>query len=396
MWAVDLTHTTHTAAQTGIQQVCRNLYRALAENSDAAPVVFDRFSGKWRLPESRELARLKPGMDAVPPGKRSSAWTLGQKVRGYRARLTGQKQILPAIEGLFCPEIFDPSRDRSLFGANLPARIPRVAYFYDAIPVRYPQWTPKATVKRFPAYLAKLADFDHVACISRSSENDLLEYWKGTGIQPSARTSTIPLGLREHLWKADGERREAPPAPDPVVLMVGTLEARKNHLSLLGACEELWSSGMRFNLRLAGMLNRETGSAAAEKIRELSAAGWPIHWEGAVSNRRLAELYGEADIFVYPSHHEGFGLPVLEALAHGLPVLTTGLGALGELSGDGGCLACDGTREGIREALCSLVTEPQRRLALAEEARQRPIRTMRDAARELASLFQELSASSSC
>ncbi|MEX0325654.1 MAG: glycosyltransferase family 4 protein [Puniceicoccaceae bacterium] len=394
MWAIDLTHTTHTGAQTGIQQVCRNLAREL--QGAVVPIVYDRFAAQWRGLDNDEKAHLVPATDAEPPARRSSRWSTLQKARGYFRRVTRKPANIQAVQGLFCPEIFDPSREAVLSNSTIFHGLPRVAYFYDAIALKHPQWTPARTVERFPAYLRKLAEFDHVTCISEASRADLLSFWDQEGIVGKALTSVIPLGLRSQL--SSGQRNARPdtlPA-NPVVLMVGTLEARKNHLGLLEACEELWASGMSFKLRLAGMLNRETGSAAADRIRELTAKGRPIKWEGAVSNRRLLELFEEADIFTYPSLHEGFGMPVLEALSHGLPVVTTRGGALEELAEGGGCLVSDGSPAGIRSDLESLLKDADLYRRLSGEASRRPVRTMRNTAEDLLELFQELMLKPSC
>jgi glycosyltransferase involved in cell wall biosynthesis len=370
MWAIDLTHSTHSSAQTGIQQVCRNLARILESDGTALPVVHDRYSGNWRPLDAEERLQLHPDPARKPARKRSSSWSSSQKLRGRWARWSGWGPRLPGIQGLFCPELFDTRRDSAIFGENLPPDAPRLAYFHDAIALKFPQWTPKGTVERFPAYLGALARFDHVACISRSSESDLQAFWAEGKIEPKARTSVVSLGLRQYF----GEDRPAAAVPGhPVVLMVGTLEARKNHLALLEACETLWNGGFQFELRLAGMLNRETGAPAAAKVAALAEAGHPVTWEGAVSNQRLAELYSEATVFTYPSLYEGFGLPVLEALAHGLPVLMTTHGALGDLAGKG-CLTCDGSPVGIGEGLKRLISEPGLRQLLAEEASRRTMR----------------------
>jgi len=265
-----------------------------------------------------------------------------------------------------------------------------VAYFYDAIPVKFPEWTPEKTVSRYPDYLRALARFDHVACISRASERDLHDAWKDLKIGRIPPTSAIPLGLpfnrASDLSRDDHSYQEG----TPVVLMVGTLEARKNHLAVLQACEDLWRSGLEFQLRLIGMLNKETGTDAAIKIDQLAQQGYPVEWEGAVSNDRLSTVYSKADIFLYPSLYEGFGLPVLEALAHGLPTITTIKGALSELVEGGGCLPCGDNSAGIAESLRILLTDKEQCQKLSGEARKRPIRSMRDACNDLGSLFQEL------
>ncbi|MEX0330284.1 MAG: glycosyltransferase family 4 protein [Puniceicoccaceae bacterium] len=388
MWAIDLTHTTHTGAQTGIQQVCRNLAREL--QGEAFPVVYDRFASQWRSLDRIERTNLEPSPTAEPPAKRSSRWSTLQKTRGYLRRLTRRQTEIQTVQGLFCPEIFDPSRETVLFNHGTFPGKPRLAYFYDAIALKHPQWTPSKTVDRFPGYLRKLAEFDHVTCISEASRADLLTFWDKEGIVGKALTSVTPLGLRSQLSTGHSSARTGILPANPVVLMIGTLEARKNHLGLLEACEELWASGTSFKLRLAGMLNKETGTPAVDRIRELSKKGRPVKWEGAVSNQRLLELYEETDIFAYPSFHEGFGMPVLEALSHGLPVITTRGGALEELAEGGGCLISDGSPSGIRSNLESLLKDAEQYSRLSGEAARRPVRTMRHVAEDLSELFQEL------
>lgn len=388
MWAFDLSHSTHSSAQTGIQQVCRSLARIFESDGAALPVVHDRYSGSWRPLDSLERTLLHPDPSLKPPRKRSSSWSTAQKMRGRWARWTGMGPRLPGIAGLFCPELFEARRDTAIFDSNIPPGLPRVAYFHDAIALKFPQWTPRGTVERFPAYLRALARFDHVACISTSSERDLLDFWETFKIQPKATTSVVSLGLRESLARPSASQPH--PAGTPVVLMVGTLEARKNHLALLEACECLWKEGLSFELRLAGMLNKETGSPAVAKVAALAGTGHPVTWEGAVSNQRLLELFSQASVFTYPSLYEGFGLPVLEALAHGLPVLMTTRGALGDLAGKG-CLTCDGTAKGIEAGLRRLIGEPGLRDALTGEASGRSVRSLHDTAADLKSLFQEIS-----
>jgi glycosyltransferase involved in cell wall biosynthesis len=165
--------------------------------------------------------------------------------------------------------------------------------------------------------------------------------------------------------------------------MVGTLEARKNHLALLEAAESLWARGLRFELKLVGMLNRETGTPAGERIRELQRRGRPLAWPGALPESALMQALREADLFIYPSRYEGFGLPVLEALAHGLPCITSDNSALRELSGDGGILTCGVSTESITAALEALIRFPEKREALRQEALARPLRTMADVCADL-------------
>jgi glycosyltransferase involved in cell wall biosynthesis len=389
MWAIDLTHTSHTRARTGIQKVCLTLLKELGQDGRLRPLVHDRYAGQWRDPDREETNCLRDAGDEVPPGRRSSRWSWRQQLRGRLARFVSRRKNPDGVTGLFCPEIIDSARISSLLEDTWTGSLTKVALFHDAIAVTHPEWCPARTVEHFPNYLVALSRFDHVICISESSRQDLLQFWQSKGITP-APNSVVSLGLAGKPAVESPERESPGPGKEPVILMVGTLEARKNHLALLQACGELWAQGLRFELKLAGMLNRETGTKAAQLVESLRKEGRPVQWLGPVSDDELASLYKSADIFTYPSLYEGFGLPVLEALAHGLPVLTTNGGALGELSGGGGCRTCDGSVEGIRMELRALVEDPDLRSRLALEARQRQIRSMRQCAEEIGSLLQEL------
>ena len=101
MWAIDLTHTSHTGAQTGIQQVSRNLVRELMESGPVTPLVHDRYSRRWRPLDDLERAHLEPRPEAVPPEKRSSTWSAGQQIRGWWHRLSPRGPVIPGLEGIF-------------------------------------------------------------------------------------------------------------------------------------------------------------------------------------------------------------------------------------------------------------------------------------------------------
>lgn len=388
MWGVDLSHTAHTRARTGIQHVCRELMGEFARHHTGRPIVYDRYARQWRPPDRLERALIRPSASGGPTGKRSGQWTRWQKLRGRLSLLLSKRSTeaaLDGLEGLFIPELFDVKRDAAIRAC----RLPRVGMFYDAIPVLHPEWTPRSTVERFPDYLRVLATMDRVLCISECSERDLYASWAKLDIQPKATTAVVPLGLpRSRIPGPDDKVSEFKEKEAPVFLMIGTLEARKNHLSLLEASELLWKAGLSFELRLVGMLNRETGQPVVHRLKHLQATGRPVAWEGPVADTDLVNQLGEADVFIYPSRYEGFGIPVIEALAHGLPCILSRNSALRELIPGGGCLPCEPTIDGISEAMREIIANPAHRRRLAGEARDRPVRTMGDCFSDIQSHLQ--------
>jgi glycosyltransferase involved in cell wall biosynthesis len=254
---------------------------------------------------------------------------------GGAARWLGRpSRPLPANSGAIVPEVFSPAVAQALPELFAQAGGACVAVFHDAVALQYPEFTPPGTVARFPAYLQELLAFDGIAAVSESSRAALVDYWSWLGIRTAPPVVAIPLGV------------DPPPAPlptgagadagPPIVLVVGTLEGRKNHLALLEACEHLWAGGANFRLRIVGRIQPQTGRAAARRLEELRTAGRPIQYDGILDDRTLAAAYAACAFTVYPSLAEGFGLPVLESLAHGRPCVCSARGATGESARGGG------------------------------------------------------------
>jgi len=177
----------------------------------------------------------------------------------------------------------------------------------------------------------------------------------------------------------------------PIVLCVGTLEGRKNHLALLDACERLWSAGERFQLRLIGHVNAETGGAALARARALQAAGQPIRFDGPATDEEIVRAYAECTFTVYPSIAEGFGLPVIESLARGKPCICSGHGALGEISNAGGCIALATLNaDSLASGIARLLHDPSELQALQADARTRTFKSWVGYTGELITWMQSL------
>ena len=267
-------------------------------------------------------------------------------------------------------------------------RGPRVAIFYDAIGLQYPELTPPGTVARLPAYLRELLQFDGVAAISETSAASLRDYWRWLGVGVTPVVTAIPLAIDE---------RPAPPGDRPAaraiprLLCVSTLEGRKNHLALLEACEILWQEGEKFELQLLGLARADTAAAALARITALKLAGRPVLFQGSVSEAALHAAYRECAFTIYPSLIEGFGLPVLESLQYGKPCICSGRGALAESTREGGCVALDSVDSAnLAAAIRSLLQHPEKLAGLVAAAQARQFKTWPVYARELIAWMQGL------
>ncbi|HEX7630671.1 MAG TPA: glycosyltransferase [Lacunisphaera sp.] len=376
MLLYDATHTSHTPARTGIQRVCRSLYAALAAQQPVQAICHDPFLGAWRPLKDGEQHRLQAGGD--PGGARGAKWAWHQKLSGYAQGMLGRPAPPPGT-GLVCPELFSPA-----VAAGLPALFagisgPRVAVFHDAIGLKLPELTPPGTVRRLPAYLRELLQFDGIAANSADSAASLRDYWQWLGVTPTPPVVAIPLGLEEcHVI------RDIPAGGVPRVLCVGTIEGRKNHLALLEASETLWAAGVKFELQLLGLARPDTAAAALAKIDALQAAGRPLPYDGPAGDAALQAAYQRCAFTVYPSLIEGFGLPVLESLQHGKPCICSGRGALGESALGGGCVPLETVdAPALAAAMRRLLEDPAEAANLSAQARGRKFKTWHDYAGEL-------------
>jgi len=247
MLLLDLSHTSHTRARTGIQRVARTLHSALG--AEALAVTYDPYLRAWRALEAWEQANLAAESASE---KRGAAWPIGARLRGRIRRLISPAEqpsllsttVLRAAaeastkEGLLVPEVFSPAVAAALPALFAATSGPRVAVFHDAIALKFPEFTPPKTVARFPPYLRELLQFDGIAANSEDSRDSLVDYWRWLGAPNPPPVEAIPLGIA-----GCNVIRDIQPAAKsvPVVLSVGSIEGRKNHLALLEACERLWT-----------------------------------------------------------------------------------------------------------------------------------------------------------
>ena len=208
------------------------------------------------------------------------------------------------------------------------ARIPTVPIVYDMVtfePAMRPNRRSSAierltlgpAVRRSTALLA----------ISQATADELISRFPKAG----GRTVVAPLGIAPALSGSldPAEAEELPTAG--FVLAVGTLEPRKNLPRLVSAYAQLDRELQeRHPLVVVGALGWETG----ETLDALRSLGTRCEMLGYVSDAALAELYRRCAVFCYPSLGEGFGLPVLEAMAAGAAVLTSNVSSLPEVGGE--------------------------------------------------------------
>jgi glycosyltransferase involved in cell wall biosynthesis len=302
-------------APGGVGTYVRNLLPALARQDPSVEVLpfHARFAGRPSAADE-ELLRgyaveeLRAGIRSLYP-----RWNLTG--RPPLPEPLGRTDLVHAASAVAVP----PAGD----GQKLVVTVHDLAFL--AVPSHFPrQWRQvyrtglRAAVRRAHAIVAP----------SRSTAEDLLSR---TRVDPS-RVHVIPEAAALPAGTGDPEGALARlKIPRPYLLFVGTLEPRKNLVRLIRAYRRVAGTGAPHALVLVGAL----GWHRQPLMRELALAGpGDIVLTGAVSPEDLDALYRLADLFVYPALYEGFGLPVLEAMARGVPTVCSNTTSLPEVAGD--------------------------------------------------------------
>jgi glycosyltransferase involved in cell wall biosynthesis len=161
------------------------------------------------------------------------------------------------------------------------------------------------------------------------------------------------------------------PTSGPVALLcVATVTPRKGHALLLSALASI--PQRNWCLTCAGSLDRDPAMAARLRAQIRDAGlGDRVSLVGDLDQSALAARYDRADLFVLATLYEGYGMAVAEALARGLPVISTATGAIQDLVGDAGLVVSPGDLHAFTEALASVIGDPERRATLSANARRR-------------------------
>jgi len=202
-----------------------------------------------------------------------------------------------------------------------------------------------------PRWLCHRADA--IVATSEHTKNEVVEYY---GI-PSERVAVTPLGVDDSFFRRavnseiDRMRRQYG-LPQRYILTVGNLEPRKNVASILAAYGQLQPDA---DLVVVGQAVR--GGEALYGQAQTLKNGNRVHFLGYVSANDRPIVYQAAAIFVYPSYYEGFGLPALEAMASGTPVIASNTTSLPEVVGNAGILVDPYDVSDLTEALAALLKD---------------------------------------
>jgi glycosyltransferase involved in cell wall biosynthesis len=230
----------------------------------------------------------------------------------------------------------------------------------------YPSAFPRAWRTQYRLGLrAAVRRADAIVTPSRNTAEDVLSR---TSVDPT-KLHVVPLAASLPAGTLDAEVVLARlKLPTPYVLFVGTLEPRKNLVRLVRAYRRVAADGFPHALVLAGPLGWHHESL----MRELALPGpGEIAMTGALLPDELDVVFRAADVFVYPSLYEGFGLPVLEAMARGVPTVASSTSSVPEVTGDAAIGVDPRSIRQITEAIESVLGDVEVAERFARRARTR-------------------------
>lgn len=211
----------------------------------------------------------------------------------------------------------------------------RIAFvLYDLLPLQHPEWFPEGMDARFADWLRVVAaEADHVLCISRTVADEAGAAMAAP-MGRSPRIAHFPLGC--DLVALTPPRRGLPARRPGHVrwLMVGTVEPRKGYAQALDAFEGMWARGIPVELAVVGRAGWRVERLLA-RLGSHPELGRRLHWIEGADDAELLAAYRDCDVLLAASEGEGYGLPLVEAAALGLPVLARDLPVFREVAGEG-------------------------------------------------------------
>lgn len=356
---VDVALTAETNFTTGIQRVVRETVR------------------RWVRDHGSDLTLVSWSQDF----QSMRSLTLSEHDRAIGENVEAPVETVPTTEVIIpwnatyllpelAPELNRTSRLAAL-AEFMPGRTGVIGF--DTVPITSSETTSIGFADYFARNLAAVRRFDAVATISQAAGH---EYggWRDSlsaiGISgPRVEPVLLPVEIPDPDPEAALEARvRFLVGRLPLILVVGSHEPRKNHLAVLHAAEVLWREGCEFSLSFVGG-GAWGGDVFGKRVRELQRAGRPVDTASKVSDPLLWAAYRLARLTVFPSLNEGFGLPLAESLAAGVPAVTSNFGSMREIASGGGALMVDPLDDrAIADAMRTLLTDEIVHARLVREA----------------------------
>ncbi len=253
--------------------------------------------------------------------------------------------------------------------------IPTVVTIHDCIHLIFPQYLPNRMAFRYARYMmgSAVRRSALVYTVSEASRADILRFYPWT--EPE-KVCVVPNAIDAELLEDPGaeerERvRERYQIRHRFVLFAGNVKPHKNLERLIRAFARVRALPGHDDLQLVLAGDDVSRYSSLRRTVEQTGVRQDVRFFGFVPHRTLAALYRMASVFAFPSLYEGFGLPPLEAMACGTPVVTSRISALPEVVGDGALLVDPYSEEAIAQGVARVLDDAELRRGLVERGRQR-------------------------
>ncbi len=354
--------------QGGITQYTLNLIRALAAvDRENEYIVFQRRPDQRTIVSQDNFRRVSLWAPTHHP--------LEQYVFGLELALQGR------IDVLHCTDFIPPFYYRG----------PTVITVHDLAFLLYPHFLTRRSARYYGLIDRAVRHADHIIAVSEATKNDLIRLTgtpehKITVIYEAAEPIYFPIHDQQVLARIHAKYH----LPEQYILFVGTIEPRKNLPTLIRAFDRLLTDyKVEADLAIVGKegwLYEEVYQVVDElKLKER------VHFLGRVPTADLPHLYNASQMLVLPSFYEGFGLPPLEAMACGVPVIVADTSAMPEVVGDAALRVSPDDVEGFTVAMWRMLTDNALRAEMIAKGLKRvQCFSWERAARETLKVYQRL------
>lgn len=230
---------------------------------------------------------------------------------------------------------------------------------YDLLPILLPQYFPDGSSDLHARWLTALGQrADGLICISRSVADELMEWLAMSGVRPARplRVDWFHLGSDIEMSAPTtglpdrADEVIASIAARPTFLTVGTVEPRKGHAQVLAAFEQFWATGGDANLVIIGKQGWKV-ELLVEKLRRHPELNKRLFWLEGISDEYLEKVYAASVCLIAASEGEGFGLPLIEAARHRMPILARDLPVFREVAGSAAYYFSGGKPSDLADAI---------------------------------------------
>ena len=384
---VDVDFTARHDLHSGIQRVVRSTLPHWNVDRQITPAAWNRNVGILRNLDPAEAARIYQWslLDKAreSPNTRRGSGTGRRAGIGEHPEPDGAEPrvLIPFECVIVLPEVPPVGAAGRIAALGACSDSGVVAIGYDTIPLISADTVSIEEPTKFMPYLSALKFADRIAGISDSAAEEFASFAAMLSTQGLAGPRVVSVPLPADL--GGGSSSAVPAATEsPSVVVVGSRDPRKNHLAILHAAELLWQEGLDFQLTFigAGGSNQEF----YRRVELLEVRGRQVDVRLSVSEAELNHAVASARFTVFPSLHEGYGLPVAESIALGTPVITTNFGSTAEIAAGGGALTVDPYRDAaLTDAMRLLLTDDTEIARLRAEIHGRTERSWQTYADEL-------------